>query len=377
MTMNEPFSDLPDALVRDLLEAAIPLSEKVSDDFGRLLTLRDDMKHMAQEASLIRRKADLEVTREPSIVGIDGSYQIHSLTSADLCAAAAVAVEGTSKEATRHWEEPYHRFWPGAVPHHQSTTGMLRCLMVSMELELAHIAPHDLVLLDGSFSSLIIYLNQGLSNVLKHRSLLSDELKQRWESHGILQRLIEMLSGNKTIALPKYTSRNELTSSIHIEDAPECDGRTLATLILDSGEYTIPLPIYNSEQYHLPMEMVSEQNVEEMNGSLTGIQVIYFRPYRWVPALRLEVPSSIAYSPTRLALALRGIESQFFVPAIKEPYPLFLADRMVKSLGAGVNVMEQTMAQDVIDRTAADIEDIELSMLFLQNYRTETGRGGT
>ena len=369
--MNEPFSDLPGALVRDILMAAVPLAEDVSNNFRDLLTLRTSLRRIAREKALIRKKADLEVTREPSVVGIDGSYQIHRLTSVDLCAAAAVAVEGTAKEAIRHWEEPYHRFWPGTVTHSKNTTGLLRGLMISMELELAHIAPHDLVLLDGSFASLIIYLNQGLSKVTDNHSL-SDDLIKRWETHGVLHRLIEMLSSNSTIALPKYTSRNELNKTFYGKDYPECDGRTLATLILEPGEYTKPLPIYAAEeQYHLPRNLCSESSLEEMNAALTGVQVIYFRPYGWVPALRLEVPGPIAHSPTRLSLALEGLESQFFVPAIKEPYPLFLADRMVKSLGSGVNVMEQTMSQDVIDKS----NDIELSMLLLQNYRTEAGRG--
>jgi len=310
--MNEPFSDLPDALVRDLLMAAMPLAEEVSNNFGRLLTLRKDLRRMAQERALVRRKADLEVTREPSVVGIDGSYQIHRLTSIDLCAAAAVAVEGTAKETIRHWEEPYHRFWPGTVPHDEITTGLLRGLMISMELELAHIAPHDLVLLDGSFASLIIFLNQGLSNVSEDHSL-SEELLKRWESDGILQRLTEMLASVSTIAMPKYTSRNELRDELSNSDTSECDGRTLATLILEPGEYTRPLSIYNDDPpYRLPRSICSEQSLAEMNNALTEVKVVYFRPYGWVPALRLEVPGPIAHSSTRLSLALEGIQSQFW-----------------------------------------------------------------
>jgi len=100
--------------------------------------------------------------------------------------------------------------------------------------------------------------------------------------------------------------------------------------------------------------------------------VIFFRPFGWVPAIRLELPKPIASSPTRLSMVLHGIERQFFSPAVIEPYPLFLADRMVKSLGAGVAVVEQAVAQHV----AGDSPDRETTMLFLQNYRTEGGRGG-
>lgn len=110
-----------------------------------------------------------------------------------------------------------------------------------------------------------------------------------------------------------------------------------------------------------------------MNLALWDVHAIYFRPFGWVPALRLEVPGPIAHSAARLSIALQGIASQLFSPAVVEPYPLFLADRMVKSLGSGVAVMEQTMSQQVMDSGA----DVELTMLLLQNYRTESGRGGS
>ena len=369
--MNESFSDLPDALVRDLLNSAVPVAEGARDHLNHLQVSRDELRNAIQQESLIRSRADLEVPREPSVVGIDGSYQLHRLTSLDLCAAAAVGVEGTAKEARRHWQEPYHRFWAKTILHNQATTLALRGLMVSMELELATNAPHDLVLIDGSFASLIIYLNQGLSN-LSDVPLVGEELRTRWDSENLLQNLIGALASERTVALPKYTSRNEMEEFVQDVGPLHCDGRTLATLILEPGEYTNPLPIYADEEYHLPPSLCSMQDDDRMNSALSGIQVIYFRPFRWVPALRLEVPGSIAHSPTRLSLILRGIESQFFSPAVVEPYPLFLADRMVKSLGAGVSVMEQTVAQYVTDSS----NDLELTTLLLQNYRTEGGRGG-
>lgn len=369
--MNESFSDLPDALVRDLLNTSVPVAQEVQNRFGRLQELQSDLRKAAKQQSLVKRKSDLEVTREPTVAAIDGSYQIHRLTSVDLCATAAVGVEGTSKEDQRHWQEPRHRFWANTAPHNEATTLLLRGLMISMELELASETPHDLVLLDGSFASLIIYLNQGLSNLAEVPSM-GDNLRHRWESQSLLQRLVATLGSTRTLALPKYTSRNEFGGLLPIEDTYNCDGRTVATLILEPGEYTTPLPVYMDENYHLPTSVCSAQDLEQLNTALTEIQVIYYRPFGWVPALRMEVPGAIAHSRTRLSMVLRGIESQLFVPAVIEPYPLFLADRMVKSLGAAVAAMEQTIVQHVTDHS----EDIELTMLLLQNYRSESGRGG-
>jgi hypothetical protein len=123
---------------------------------------------------------------------------------------------------------------------------------------------------------------------------------------------------------------------------------------------------------HLPDSYCQKPDMDEIMVGLKGLMVIYFRPYGWLPALRMELPRSVAESSTRLSIALEGITRQFFSPAVIEPYPLFLADRMVKSLGAGVGVIEQTVAQHV----AGESPDIENTILFLQNYRTEGGRGG-
>lgn len=366
----DTFSDLPDALVHDLLAKAIPVAIDVSQNIEALRQQKDALRADARSNSLVLRKADLDVAREPSVVGVDGSYQIHHLTALDLVAAAAVAVEGTSKEAHRFWPQPYHQMWVESVRHSANAVGPLRGLMVSMELDLACQAPHDVVLLDGSFTSLIIYLNQGLTTLTQSPNVLGTEFLNRWNS-GLLGSLLALLKSDRTVAIPKFTARKELTNELSKAPTVEIDGKTLATLLLDPGEYTRPIPILqDGEAYHLALSTDAQQ--KDLNARLNDLRVIYFRPYGWIPALRLEVPSAIALSNSRLSIVLEGVSRQFFSPAVMEPYPLFLADRMVKSLGAGVAVIEQAVAQQV----AGSSVDIETTMLFLQNYRTEGGRGG-
>ena len=376
-----PFADLPDALVRDLLAKAIPVATAVSDNLRLLGSERAPLRSEAQANGLICRKADLDVPREPSVAGIDGSYQVHHLTAIDLCASAAVAVEGTTKEAKRFWPQPYHEMWVDSITHEIDTIGVLRGMMISMELNLAHKAPHDVVMLDCSFTSLVIYLNQGLQNLASCGPGLCAEFLSRWNS-GILQQLLALLKSDRTVAIPKFTSRNELVRNRATELPVQVDGKTLATLLLEAGEYTKCLPVLEQgEKYHLlrevavdgkKIDLCKESDVSEMNVALHDLAVVYFRPYGWLPALRLELPGSVAKSKTKLSLILEGVQRQVFSPAVIEPYPLFLADRMVKSLGAGVTVIEQSVAQHVV----ANSTDIETTMLCLQNYRTEGGRGG-
>jgi hypothetical protein len=373
----ETFADLPDALVRDLLDKAMVVAADVGANLKSLRLAKRGLRQHAEENGLICRKSDLEVTREPSVVGIDGSYQIHHLTAVDLCAAAAVAVEGTTKEAKRYWPQPYHEMWVDSLPHAIDSVGVLRGMMISMELNLSRQAPHDLVLLDGSFASLVIYLNQGLSKLEECAPSLSQEFLRRWDD-GLFTHLLSLLKSDRVSAIAKFTSRNELLP-VGLGTEVEVDGKTLATLILNPGEYIRPVPMMqrSDQNYHLPTtidhgrHILSQDDNRLLDEAMRALKVVYFRPYGWLPAIRLELPSAIANSNAKLSLALEGITRQLFTPAVFEPYPLFLADRMVKSLGAGVAVIEQSVAQDVVDNSP----DVETTMLFLQNYRTEGGRG--
>jgi hypothetical protein len=373
--LNEPFADLPDALVQDLLAKTLPVADGVNANLSKLREARNDLRDDALRQERIKSKAELDVPREPSVVGIDGSYRVHSLTAVDLCAAASVAVEGTSKEAVRHWETPHHKMWVQSVEHSKNVTNTLRGLMISMEVDLASRAPHDLVLLDGSFIALLIYLNQGLSSVAEAPQLLRDEFQRVWNEDGILDRFLALLGSERTVAIPKYSGRNELVDLLRNRQLPVTDGKTLATMILLPGEYTSPERIYRfdgeDKEFHLPRNSCPESTQKDINSRLAGMRIVFFRPYGWVPAVRLELPEQIATSRTRLSMVLHGIERQFFTPAVIEPYPLFLADRMVKSLGAGLAVLEQAVAQHV----SANSSEIETTMLFLQNYRTGGGRG--
>lgn len=368
--MTDTFSDLPDALVRDLLAQAVPVSEKVDECLQVLREQKAQMRSTVEGHGLIRNKSDLDVPREPSVVGVDGSYQIHRLTSLDLCAAAAVAVQGTAiEESNKHWPEPYHRIWVEGIPHDEKTTGLLRATMVAMELELAALAPHDIILLDGSFASLVIYVNQGMSALTDGD--LSDALRERWDA-GLFDQILAALGKERIVAVPKYTSRTELIDTFSLQ--VDADDKTVATLILQPGEYTRPIPAGGGEQaYHLPAKFCPAKDNDALDHSMRSVKIVYFRPFGWLPAIRLEISERAANSPSRMSMLLEGIQRQLFTPAIIEPYPLFLADRMVKSLGAGVAVVEQAVAQ----RTIGNTPDPEATMLCLQNYRTEGGRGGT
>jgi hypothetical protein len=362
------FADLPDALVGELLSAADGLGLQVAKTFVEFGEQRDEFRHRARAEGLIRSRADLDVVREPTVSAVDGSYQIHRLTSLDLCAAAAVAVEGTAREEHRKWEQPYHRMYLEVVPHSDATTNALRGVMVGMELELAALAPHDVVLLDGAFAALVIYLNQSQGARDGAPITIRRRLKEQWDQTS--QGLLWAIGGTRAVAVPKYTSRNELATRLG-GDPTATDGKTLATIILDPGEYTEPMPVYAEEREPYRVAGLSKEQAASLDLAMRGVRVIFFRPYGWLSAIRLELPESQARDLHRRAQVLEAVARQLFTPAVFEPYPLFLADRMVKSLGLGVQVVEQAIAQRVVGEAA----DPEQALMLLRQHRTEGGRG--
>jgi len=74
--------------------------------------------------------------------------------------------------------------------------------MISMELDLATKAPHDLVLLDGSFIILLIYLNQGLTSGGEAPRLLRDEFQSRWREENVLDRFVGLLGATAPLPFP-------------------------------------------------------------------------------------------------------------------------------------------------------------------------------
>jgi hypothetical protein len=154
-----------------LLAKAVPVADGAQKNLSRLREAKSVLRNEAERRELIRLKAELDVPREPSVAGIDGSYQVHRLTSVDLSLPLPLLF---------HWEKPHHRMWAECLEYSKDITNTLRGLMTSMELELASRAPHDLVLLDGSFIILLIYLNQGLTAFDKAPVLLREEFRRRW-----------------------------------------------------------------------------------------------------------------------------------------------------------------------------------------------------
>lgn len=379
-SLERPFGELPAALVDEVLKRTEDLGQKLLEDFEHVRAHRQEWRVSLERAGLLRRDAELPYMPIPTTCGVDGSYAVERLLASDLVAAAAVAVEGlTPPSETRHWPEPRHLAWVETEVHEAETGTILRALMIGMELELGSKAPHEVVFLDGSLTTPLIYFNQALN---KSR----DTLQLRTTVHfldqitSFLEAYLTILASTRSdrcwLAVPKYTTRREIGKGMGWPDT--YDDRGLLSFLLEPGEYTNPRSLQQpSEPWHLNLTPLDPANREtadslakKITSSLNEIQVLYYRPYPWLPALRVEMSRAVAGNQARLATALHGIRHQCGAPAVMEPYPLYMADRMVKHLPKAIPTFRQVTSQHIAETYQGNIGEVFLG---LHGYRTESG----
>ena len=210
---HQPFSDLPAALLEDVIQKTAEVGERLLDEFKAILDSRASAREALINEDLLLNEHSLDTSHTPTTCAADGTYAIERLLSVDLVAAASVIVEGlTPPSETRHWSEPHFTTYIQAEAHNADTATVLRALMIGNELLLAQKAPHDLVMLDGSFALPIIYLNQGINKAfgspIKTGKKLLEDLGDFLQAYAAVLRAER--SDRQYVALPKYSTRREI-----------------------------------------------------------------------------------------------------------------------------------------------------------------------
>lgn len=245
---------------------------------------------------------------------------------------------------------------------------------MEMELELAAKAPHDIVFLDGSFTTPLIFMNEATNKVSDETIIGKNLLEKFGDFLDSYKTVLEATRTDKLwVSMPKYTTRRELGKKLSWP--PHYDDRAILTTILAPGEFTTPIPLDQPLQpWHLRLPHADKELERLKNEALSGVErlyVIHYKPHNWTPALRIEIGASIATNNSRIALLLQGVKYQCGTPGIIEPYPLYIADRMVKHLERAIPAFRQTATRRMTELHQGDIGEIFFSM---HGYRTESGR---
>jgi len=380
------FADLPAGLIEDVLAGATQVGVHLLGDFTCMKREKDLLRKNLEDARLVGHESDLPGTHIPTTCAVDGSYAVERLLATDLTAAAAVAVEGlTPPSETRCWDAPRHRTFVKAEVHHDGIQTVLRAVMLGYELELAAVAPHDLVALDMTLALPVIYFNQAFAKVAEIAKALGTDAiicAGEFQRHSLqflthYRDILKCARTDKAYAgLPKYSTRREIGKKVGWPST--YDDRSLLTMLLRPGEFTHPQELLIDQAFHLHTSGAKDAEADEHKatateivGILSTVKVVYYRPHGHLPALRIEIGPAVADNPHRLAMVLRGLKEQSVVASMLEPYPLYMADRIAKSLAAAMPAFRQVATQRISTEYDGDIGEVFFAM---HGYRSEGGR---
>ena len=379
MSQTRIFVDLPAALVEELLGRTPELSRSVIEQLTSQRTERERWRDVLARERLLGTLADLPAAPTPTTCGVDGSVAVERLLAHDLLVAGALAIEGlTPPSEKRFWPEPRHLLWVELVPHDDANDALARALMAASEVELAARAPHDVVFLDGSLTTPLIAFDQAL------RALATLELPSP-AARVFLEALPERLDDLARVlcsadpprcwvGVPKYTARRDLAIRLGLNQ--QFDDRALLTILLAPGEFTWPIPVTTGRRPHafgldlLPdtLRLRASSSIERVLRAVDRLRVVYVRSHPWLPALRLELHESVALDSSRLASVLQAVHDQSASGKLREPFPLCLADRMVRSLRRATRALRHAV-REAAARGYPVLDDVFLA---LECYRSES-----
>lgn len=378
MTFNidkSPFYELPQALIEDMLNQCDDIGTKLRNSFQKLYDTKKDIRQLLKERNLLRKDSEIIYSpQNPTTCGVDGSFSIEKLLSTDIVATASLAVEGLAPPSeVRFWPDPRHYSKIFTIPHNSYTSVMTRAIMMCMELSLAVKAPHNVVFFDGSLLTPSLILSQASNIIIGAPEELKKDLMKRLNI--ALAAYLKIIISKKTdqifAGVPKYTTVQEVTQRVLKLSGYE--DRGLLSFVLKTGEFLGPLKtekqIRRWNYENLPQ--TSHSLLDRAFNSLDDLHFFYYRPYDHMPVLRLEISPAIAFNKNRLSMLFEAIKLQCGIPGVMEPFPLYLADRMVKHLRTAIPAIRKTTTQEMSLKWEGSHGDLYFAM---HGYRTEWGK---
>lgn len=412
-----PFADLPQAMVREMLGSSRRLAGGLAEDISSMRSMRSSVRESL--APLLGRDSDLPGPESPpSTAGIDGSHCAERMLATDIVAMGAVAVEGLgaghSSAGAGGGAGPARRLWPRqrhfvhveSLAHDDANPVSARAVMSAMEVQLASLAPHDVVFVDGSLATPAIALDIALRQRRGGPPSLARYLEEGEEGEteggeggaggrvrfGPIERTLSgylrMLApgcgddndgdpsrppGQTIAAVAKYSQRSEICERLGL---PNLDDRGLLSLVLEPGEYVGPFTPQRPApgraasgaaggrllSGRIPGGPRARSLAEAIADAVNAVRVLYYRPHSYSPAIRLEVGGvgagggrrrgerAAGVDRERTAALLEAVRLQSAGPGLMEPYPVYMADRMAKSLPRALPAM-RGIAVSAMSRT--------------------------
>ena len=283
---QEGYARLPEDLLRDLLEGAGEMVNEAEALLAPALDRRDELRRGLDELGLIRRYA--EVPAE-TLGGIDGGFAVERTAAVDLILSVAVGVEGLA-QTTTEWEGTQYEWFSRVALHDPENERLARGIMVAQELAILRRAPHAVRILDGSHLTLVIQLNTAMTS---YSPRVRAEARRVWERLETADALGIAANDPAIIAMPKYDSSRDLTDrlSVHFGEEINGDDKYLMTLLLEPGEFVVPLRVPDEpwRQLHFDVREEADEDLRDaFEASIESLRArelsfTYFKPDIFFP----------------------------------------------------------------------------------------------
>ncbi len=382
---DSPLAHIPANMLEEMLTQTTIIGNNIFNNIYQIKKEKETFRNQLINEHLLGHDNNFKFPILLTTCGIDGAYAIERLLGTDLIAIGTIGVDGLVNKYKYfpEWKEKNHSVFMSSEKHNSDNVILARGLMIELEINLAAKAPHDLIFLDGSLTTALIHMYKAI-NILKDlKNQTTIKILEKFKEFLIsYNKILNPFTGKENsnlrsipqlyVGIPKYTSRNDIGNQFCWPN--DYDDRAILTLILNEGEYTKPRPFANKENWHKKLPNEDKELDALMTSLLQGIKnlnVIYYKPHYWCPALRIEIPSYIATDEDLVSGLLQTIKYQCSVPGIIEPYPLFLADKMVKNISPALPAYKQIITRNITENQieSNDVGDI---LFMMHSYRTES-----
>jgi hypothetical protein len=367
--MEHNLQNVPANLVKSILlktDYIVEQSKKITEDFESFKTQN---RNILQENGFLHKVKESNSKYNGIISGIDGSMIVNPKSFGDFIFASSVEAPFGNINYYDNIEIPQMNEVE-IIPRDVENKIVTGALMSLLEVHLAGQTKSDICMIDGSFFSTIVNIVKGVQSLNKlpggiEKNSLSKRVKE-YLGQDFNFSLNKILGENKYVAFPKYSTQTDQNNSfgLILDKNQIFDFKTILSRSMEAGEYTSYVknsPINDSQKEKMDSILEFSHFRDDIFSCLDNIYSFYYKPNPWGDAIRIDTVGILQDSD--LDNLLEAVRFSCRYAAIKEPYPLFLADDWAKNISQA--------ASPLIDGAVINqIEDPELKYMFTFSYRT-------
>ncbi len=367
---NSSFSGLPVSLVREILAKTGQIAEDIYKPFHEIGINRDKLREQLEQNDLIQSDSGNENNKIASSCGVDGYSKVEKLLTSELSCSAVFGVEGLiPPSGEKHWKSPSHKALLYTEKQYPDTSGILNAIMMEMKVELAANAPHEIIILNGSYISNFVTFMESLRPALETKeSKISNEFINRIRTSIVsFKTIFESGDADKIwIGFPQNSFKKEFVNRLNWPDY--FDEKILFTILLSPGEFTAPIPVDHSELSNVRKIPIKDEKFSAVRDSLTEaigkLHVLYYRPHNWTMAFRIEIAEPALKDPSRLGMLLHSVKFQCRTAGITVPYPIYSVEKMAISLKKAIPSLRKSATSHITNLHNNDMGDIFPLIMF-------------